>query len=91
MKAVPLTLLRESEKGRTFQGSDFKLVYRFKGSVSGDNSENAREIIYLIAGKAEITVNAETQIVSAPASITIPEMTSHKIIAITDLTLILFD
>jgi len=83
-------LVKENEKGKTFQAEDFKILYRNKDSISGDNSANKAEVIYLITGSAEITLKQKVKVVHAPAKIVFPEKTYHKIKAITDISMVLF-
>ena len=84
-----MKLIKENEKGKTYQTENFKIVYRNKGTISGDNSENAEELIYLVSGSAEITLKDKTWTVEAPAKIEFPAKTYHKIKALTDICFIL--
>ena len=86
-----LTLVKENEKGKTYQADECKILYRKVGTVSWDNDINPHEIIYLIAGKAEFTLNNESIIYEAPARIEFPANTYHAIRALTDISLVLFD
>ena len=86
-----MKLLKENEKGKTYQVKDFKIFYRNKDSISGDNSENVEEEIYLISGSAEVTLKESTKIVNAPAKIDFPAKTYHKIKALTDIIFILIE
>jgi len=86
-----MKLIKENEKGKNYQADNFKILYRYKGSIAGDNSENVEELIYLITGKAEITLRETTNVVEAPAVIEFPAKTYHKIKALTDISFILFE
>jgi mannose-6-phosphate isomerase-like protein (cupin superfamily) len=88
---MKLDLIKENEKGKVYQGDGFKIVYRNKGAISGDNAENAQEILYFVTGKAEVTIENKTEIIEAPAKIEIPAKTYHKIIPQTDVSCILFE
>ncbi len=88
---MELKLIKEDTKGRVYQIDNFKIFYRYKGTVSGDNSENKKELVYLIAGKAKITIKKSTKTMEAPAKIKIPAKTYHKIKALTDISFIIFD
>jgi mannose-6-phosphate isomerase-like protein (cupin superfamily) len=85
-----MELIKENEKGTSYQADKFKILYRKIWSVSWDNKENKKEIIYLIAGSAEITIEEDIQTILAPHKIEIPANTYHKILALTDISLILF-
>ncbi len=84
-----MNLIKENEKGKTYQADNFKILYRNKGTISGDNSENAEELIYLVSGSAEITLKDKTWTAEAPAKIEFPAETYHKIKALTDICFIL--
>jgi len=86
-----MKIIKENEKGKTYQSDDFKVLYRYKGTISGDNSENVEELIYLITGSAEITLKDSIKVVKAPAKIKFPAKTHHKIKALTDISLIMFE
>jgi len=85
-----LQLVKDNESGQTYQGDDFKVLYRNKGSVSGDNNANVNERIYLMTGEVSLTVKEDTKIIVAPAEFNIPESTYHKIEAITDFVAVVF-
>lgn len=91
MEFAQPALIKENTKGKTFQAPGFKIVYRKEGSISGDNAENVKETIYLISGKAEVTVKDETQMVEGIIMLEIPANTYHKIVALTELTFLLFE
>ena len=87
-----MELLKENDKGKTFQSdNNFKILYRNKGSVAGDNSVNPYELIYFITGSAKITLENKTWDIKAPCKIEFPAKTYHKIEAITDISFILFE
>jgi len=86
-----MKLLKENEKGKTFQTRKCKILYRKKGTVSGDNEINPKEIIYFITGEAEITLNDKTWTIKSPARVDFPAKTHHKIKALTDISFIIFD
>jgi len=86
-----IKLIKENEKGKTFQADGFKILYRYKNMVAGDNSENVEELIYLISGSAEITLDDKKWIANSPAKLEFPARTYHKIKALTDISFILFE
>ncbi|MEA2064838.1 MAG: hypothetical protein U9O66_00895 [Patescibacteria group bacterium] len=49
------------------------------------------ELIYLIAGSAEITIKNYIESLDAPVKIKIPAKTYHKIKALTDISFILYE
>ena len=86
-----MKLIKENEKGKTYQAEGFKILYRYKDAIAGDNVENVEELIYLVSGSAEITLKDKTWSVEAPAKIEFPAKTYHKIKALTDICFILFE
>lgn len=87
---MKLDLIKSNAKGKTYQADGFEILYRYKGVIAGDNSENSEEIIYLINGEAEVTINDETVTLKSPAKFKIPAKTYHKIKAVTDIAFILW-
>ncbi len=88
-----MRLIKKNQDGKTFETSTpgFKILYRNKNSIAGDNAENPKELIYLITGIAEITVDNKIWKSKAPAEIKIPANTYHKIKALTNITFVLFE
>jgi quercetin dioxygenase-like cupin family protein len=87
---MKLELIKEKVEGKNYQAGDFKIYYRYKNTIAGDNAENVKEIIYLVSGKAEFTLKDKTWTEEAPAKIEFPAKTYHKIKAITDIAFLLF-
>ncbi len=85
-----MKIIKNDLKGKTYQSDNFKIIYRNKGVILGNNSENKKELIYLINGSIKLTINDKTEVVKAPAKINIPANTYHKIEALNKISLILF-
>lgn len=88
---MDIKLTKEKKEGKNYQADGFKIYYRYKDTVAGDNSENVEELIYLITGRAKVTLKNSAWTVEAPAKIEFPAKTYHKIKAITDIAFILFE
>ncbi len=88
---MKIRLIKENEKGKTYQANGFKILYRYKDMIAGDNSKNVEELIYFITGSAEITLKNKVWIIKSPAKIEFPAKTYHKIKALTDISFILFE
>ncbi|MFT4311198.1 MAG: hypothetical protein ACMXX7_01075 [Candidatus Woesearchaeota archaeon] len=88
---MEIKLIKENDKGKTYQAKGFKILYRYKDKIAGDNSENVEELIYFIEGSAEITLKDKTWTVNSPAKVEFPANTYHKIKALTDISFILFE
>lgn len=86
-----MKIIKENKQGKAYQADNFKILYRYKDVVIGDNSENVEELIYFITGSAEITLKEKTWSIQAPAKVKFPAKTYHKIKALTDISFILFE
>ncbi len=86
-----IELIKEDSKGKVYRVDDFKIYYRNKGSISGDNSNNPKEVIYLISGSAGVAIKSSQKTLKAPMKIEIPAKTYHKIKALSDVIFILFE
>ena len=87
---MEIKLIKEKKEGKSYQADDFKIYYRYKNTITGDNFENVEELIYLITGTAEVTLKDSTWIVEAPAKIEFSAKTYHKIKALTDIAFVLY-
>lgn len=88
---MKLELIKENEKGKAYDTDRCKILYRNKWCVAGDNELNPYELIYLINGNAQITLKDETKVIEAPEVFEFPANTYHKILALTDISFILFE
>ena len=86
-----MELVKDDTKGKVYQANGFKIFYRNKNTISGDNSKNQQETIHLIIGHASITLESATQNVEAPKTFKFPKETYHKIEAITDIVFLVFE
>ncbi|USN54411.1 MAG: hypothetical protein H6765_07750 [Candidatus Peribacteria bacterium] len=65
-------------------------MYRHAGSISGNNADNPHERMYLLSGKAEITLSDHSQVIEAPCVFEFPAYTYHQLLAVTDIVCVLF-
>jgi mannose-6-phosphate isomerase-like protein (cupin superfamily) len=86
-----MELIKKNSSGETYHAEKCKILYRYKGSISGDNEINPAEVIYFINGSAEVQIKDKKVIVNSPEKIIIPAKTFHKIIALTDISFVIFD
>lgn len=84
-------LIKEKLESKSYQADGFKIYYQNKNQIAGDNNINLEETIYLVSGKAKLTLQDKTWAEEAPAKIDFPARTYHKIKALTDITFILFN
>ncbi|MFH1751746.1 MAG: cupin domain-containing protein [archaeon] len=83
-----LKLIKEDSRGKMFRIENFHFIKRYKGTISADHDHDEAEIIYFLDGKAELTVGKKTTKVRAPVKITIPAKAHHKLVALTDIILL---
>jgi mannose-6-phosphate isomerase-like protein (cupin superfamily) len=88
---MEIKLIKENEKGKTYQANGFKILYRYKDKIAGDNDNNVEELIYFMTGSAEITLKDKIWTIESPAKVEFPANTYHKIKALTDISLILLE
>lgn len=88
---MKLKLIKENKKWKTYDVDKCKILYRNEWCIAWDNETNPFELIYLINGKAEITLKNKTRIIEAPEVFEFPANTYHKILALTDISFILFE
>ena len=86
-----MKLIKKDKKGKTYKSDNFKIFYRYKNTIAGDNSENPKELIYFITGSAEVTIEGKTWKIEAPDKVEFPAKTYHKIKALTDISFIIFE
>ncbi len=86
-----MKLIKENEKGKTYQADGFKILYRYKDSIAGDNDINPYEKIYFITGSAEITLEDKIWTTDSPTHVEFPAKTYHKIKALSDISFIVFE
>lgn len=86
-----MQLVKDNDKGRTYQADKLKILYRREGSISGDNSENVEEHLYFIEGSAKITLVEDEWTIRAPVKVHFPANTYHKIEALTDISFVLLE
>ena len=85
-----MKLIKEDERGKVFEIKDFKIFYRNKGSISGDNNANLYEKIIFISGNAKVTLGDKVWEIKSPCEIEFPEKKYHKIEALSDIIFVLF-
>ena len=85
-----MKLIKEDDRGKVFETHTFKIFYRKKGSISGDNDVNPYENIIFIKGEALVFLEDKTWKIQAPAEVEFPEKTYHKIEALSDIIFMVF-
>lgn len=86
---MKLINILDNEKGTTYQADNFKILYRKAGSTSGDNDINVEEVMHLLQGNLELTIEDKVTVYEAPSVFKIPAKTYHKLEANTDVILVM--
>lgn len=88
MKLEDIQLIKSDERGVIYQCGKSNFIVRKKGSVSANHKHHEAETLYLVQGGGILTVGDETQPIKAPIACYIKPDTYHKLVALTDITLI---
>lgn len=80
--------MQADERGFMLDCDKLRCLFRKKGSISGNHSHEVNEILYLIQGEAELTVDGETETIVAPVRVDLPAGTWHTVVALTDIILL---
>lgn len=81
---MKLELIKEKEGVKVYLGNNCRIYYGEKDKVFGDNNTNPEELIYLIQGELEVTIEEDVLLLKAPAKIQIEKETYHKLESKTD-------
>lgn len=84
MNIKKISVIKSDGRGEILDCGEVRAVLRKKGSLSADHSHEDAEVLYLLEGRAEITIGGRRGEVAGPSMIEIEENVYHKIIALTD-------
>lgn len=88
MQIDQIERLKEDDRGTIFKCGSVNYIVRKKATVSADHAHKEAETLYLIEGKAELTIGKDTKNVEAPIKVFIPSNEYHKLIALSDIKFI---
>lgn len=89
MSAIqPLTPAKNDARGLIYDCYPIKWIERHKGSISADHSHQRPEILYLMKGEIELTIDQSVTKIHAPVKISIEPNQYHKVLALTNIILI---
>lgn len=88
MNLPKIPIAKEDERGIIYDCGKVGYIFRRQGTISANHTHEDAETLYLVEGKAELTVGEETQEVEAPIKIEIPSNGYHKLIALTDIRMV---
>lgn len=88
MNIKNLSIIKEDERGVIYDCDKLNFIKRHKGTVSANHTHKDAETLYLVDGTVELTIDKETKTLSAPLKIQIQSLQYHKLIALTDISLL---
>jgi quercetin dioxygenase-like cupin family protein len=89
MKLEQIKIIKSDNRGIIYDCGKSNFISRQKGTVSANHQHDDHEIIYLVAGEIELTIGDEIKIVKAPMKFEIASNTYHKLVALTDINLVI--
>jgi mannose-6-phosphate isomerase-like protein (cupin superfamily) len=89
MNLEPIKIIKSDERGVIYDCGKSNFIARSKGSISADHIHDDPETIYLVKGEVELTIGEETKIVKAPIKFSYPGNIYHKLVALTDIELVI--
>lgn len=89
MELHEIKIIKQDDRGIIYDCGKSNFISRTKWTISANHIHNDDETIYLIEWEIELTIDQETQITKAPIMFTIKGNTYHKLVALTDIKLII--
>jgi uncharacterized cupin superfamily protein len=89
MQLNEIRKIKEDDRGVIYDCGASSFITRKKGTVSANHAHKDPEIVYLVRGEVELTIGEEVQIVKAPVMFKTKSSEYHKLIALTDIDLVI--
>ena len=89
MKLEKINIIKSDDRGIIYDCGKSSFITRKKGTTSANHTHEDNEIIYFVKGEAELTIDDEIQKIKAPIMFEIPPNVYHKLIAITDIAIVI--
>ncbi len=89
MNLENIKIIKSDDRGIIYDCGKSSFIARKKGSISANHIHEDAETIYLVKGKIELTIGKETKIVKAPIKFSYTSNIYHKLVALTDIELII--
>ncbi len=89
MDLKEIEIMKDDERGVLYQCGEARFIFRKKGSMSANHTHADPETLWLVEGEIEMTVGDEVKILKAPIGIDIEPNTYHKVMALTDIRMVL--
>ncbi|MEK6937895.1 MAG: cupin domain-containing protein [Nanoarchaeota archaeon] len=89
MELKKIKIIKSDERGTIYNCGKSSFISRKKGTISANHKHEDLEIVYLVKGEVELTIGNETQIVKAPVMFRTDSNIYHKLVALTDIELVI--
>jgi mannose-6-phosphate isomerase-like protein (cupin superfamily) len=89
MDLQEIKIIKSDERGIIYNCGKSSFITRRKGTISANHTHEDNEIVYLVRGEVELTIGDETQIVKAPIMFETAPNVYHKLVALTDIDLVI--
>lgn len=89
MNLNKIKIIKSDERGIIYDCGNSSFITRKNGTISADHKHEDPEIVYLIKGEVELTIGDETRIIKAPVMFKTDSNIYHKLVALTDIELII--
>ena len=89
MEINDIKIIKSDDRGVIYDCGKSNFISRKQGTISADHTHNEKEELYLVKGEVEITINDETKTIKAPVLINIPANAYHKLVALSDIDLVI--
>ena len=89
MELNKVSIIKSDDRGVIYDCGKSSFISRKKGTISADHTHKDSETVYLVRGKIELTIDDETQVVEAPIMFKTESNVYHKLIALTDIDLVI--
>ena len=89
MELNEIKIIKSDERGIIYDCGNSSFITRKKGTIGANHTHEDPEIIYLVKGEIELTIDDETKIVKAPIMFKINSNVYHKVVALTDIDFVI--
>lgn len=89
MELQKVRVIKKDDRGLILDCGKSSFITRKQGSISANHKHADPETVYLIKGKIELTIADETKTVEAPIMFQTKSNEYHKLIALTDIDLVI--
>lgn len=89
MELKEIRIIKSDKRGAIYDCGKSSFIFRKKGTISANHKHEDPEIDYLVKGEVELTIGDETKIVKAPVMFKIDSNLYHKLVALTDIEMVI--